>query len=132
MRILDENNAEITSPDLSLGHLVEEEVFVAHHPAVAEVREQWHYETVYEYLNGGKDVVKVIDVPGVEAKDAWDEYETIKRYVPYTEEELAALEEARNKPTLESRVDVLETTTEEQGITIDDMILIMADFIGGE
>ena len=125
MRILDENNAEITSPDLSLGHLVEEEVFVAHHPAVEEVREQWHYETVYEYLNGGKDVVKVIDVPGVEAKDAWDEYETIKRYVPYTEEELAALEEARNKPTLESRVDVLETTT-------DDMILLMAELIGGE
>ena len=125
MRILDENNVEITSPDLSLGHLVEEEVFVAHHPAVEAVREQWHYETVYEYLNGGKDVVKVIDVPGVEAKDAWDEYETILRYVPYTEEELAALEEARNKPTLESRVDVLETTT-------DDMILLMAELIGGE
>lgn len=125
MRILDENNVEIASPDLSLGHLVEEEVFVAHHPAVEEVREQWHYETVYEYLNGGKDVVRVIDVPGVEAKDAWDEYETIKRYVPYTEEELAALEEARNKPTLESRVETLETTT-------DDMILLMADLIGGE
>ena len=125
MRILDENNVEITAPDLSLGHLVEEEVFVAHHPAVEAVREQWHYETVYEYLNGGKDVVKVIDVPGVEAKDAWDEYETIKRYVPYTEEELAALEEARNKPTLESRVETLETTT-------DDMILLMAELIGGE
>lgn len=125
VRILDENNVEITAPDLSLGHLVEEEVFLAHHPAVEAVREQWHYETVYEYLNGGKDVVKVVDVPGVEAKDAWDEYETILRYVPYTEEELAALEEARNKPTLESRVDVLETTT-------DDMILLMADLIGGE
>lgn len=125
MRILDENNVEIASPDLSLGHLVEEEVFVAHHPAVEAVREQWRYETVYEYLNGGKDVVKVIDVPGVEAKDAWDEYETIKRYVPYTEEELAALEEARNRPTLEDRVGVLETTT-------DDMILLMADLIGGE
>ena len=125
MGILDKNNVEITSPDLSLGHLVEEEVFVAHHPAVEAVREQWHYETVYEYLNGGRDVVKVVDVPGVEAKDAWDEYETIKRYVPYTEEELAALEEARNKPTLESRVETLETTT-------DDMILLMADLIGGE
>ena len=125
MRILDKNNVEITSPDLSLGHLVEEEVFVAHHPALEAVREQWHYETVYEYLNGGRDVVKVVDVPGVEAKDAWDEYETIKRYVPYTEEELAALEEARNKPTLESRVETLETTT-------DDMILLMADLIGGE
>ena len=125
MRILDENNVEITAPDLTLGHLVEEEVFVAHHPAVEAVREQWHYETVYEYLNGGKDVVKVVDVPGVEAKEAWDEYETILRYVPYTEEELAALEEARNKPTLESRVETLETTT-------DDMILLMADLIGGE
>lgn len=125
MRILDENNVEITNPDLSLGHLVEEEVFVAHHPAVEAVRDQWHYETVYEYLNGGKDVVKVVDVPGMEAKDAWDEYETIKRYVPYTEEELAALEAKRNKPTLESRVETLETTT-------DDMILLMADLIGGE
>ena len=125
MRILDENNVEITAPELSLGHLVEEEVFVAHHPAVEAVRERWHYETVYEYLNGGKDVVKVVDVPGVEAKDAWDEYETIKRYVPYTEEELAALEEARNRPTLESRVETLETTT-------DDMILLMAELIGGE
>ena len=125
MRILDENNVEITAPDLTLGHLVEEEVFVAHHPAVEEVQEQWHYETVCEYLNGGRDVVKVVDVPGVEAKDAWDEYETIKRYVPYTQEELAALEEARNRPTLESRVDVLETTT-------DDMILLMAELIGGE
>ena len=125
MRILDENNVEITAPDLTLGHLVEDEVFVAHHPAVEVVREQWHYETVCEYLNGGKDVVKVVDVPGVEAKAAWDEYETIKRYVPYTEEELAALEEARNRPTLESRVDVLETTT-------DDMILLMAELIGGE
>ena len=125
MRILDENNVEITSPDLSLGHLVDDEVFVAHHPAVEEVREQWHYETIRVYPNGGKDVGKVVDVPGVEAKDAWDEYETIQRYVPYTEEELAALEEARKKPTLESRVETLETTT-------DDMILLMADLIGGE
>ena len=125
MRILDENNVEITAPDLTLGHLVEEEVFVAHHPAVEEVPEQWHYETIKEYPVGGKDVVRVVDVPWVEAKAAWDEYETIKRYVPYTEEELAALEEARNKPTLESRVETLETTT-------DDMILLMAELIGGE
>ena len=124
MRILDENNVEITAPDLTLGHLVEEEVFVAHHPAVEEVPEQWHYEIIKEYPGGGRDVVKVVEVPWVEAKAAWDEYETIKRYVPYTEEDLAALEEARNRPTIENRVDVLESTT-------DDMILIMADLIGG-
>lgn len=125
MRILDENNVEITAPDLTLGHLVEEELFFAHHPAVEEVPEQWHYETIQEYPGGGRDVVKVVDVPWVEAKAAWDEYETIRRYVPYTEEELAAMEEARNRPTLEDRVGTLETTT-------DDMILLMAELIGGE
>ena len=121
MRILDENNVEITAPDLTLGHLVEEEVFVAHRPAVEEVPEQWHYETIQEYPGGGKDVVKVVDVPGVEAKDAWDEYETVQRYVLYTEAELVR----KQAPTLESRVDVLETTT-------DDMILLMAELIGGK
>ena len=125
MRILDENNLEITAPDLSLGRLVEEEVFVAHHPAVEAVPERWHYETIREYPGGGRDVRKVIDVPGVQAKDAWDEYETIRRYVPYTADELAALEEERNKPSLEDRVGTLETTT-------DDMILLMAELIGGE
>lgn len=45
-----------------------------------------------------------------------------------TAEEIAAQEEALKpvpSPTLESRVEVLETTT-------DDMILLMADLIGGE
>lgn len=124
MRILDENNVELQSPDLSIGRLVEEQLFVAHNPAVEAVAEQWHYETTATYPNGGKDVAKVIDVPGVEAKEAWDEYETIQRYIPYTEAELAEIEERKNAPTLESRVETLETTT-------DDMILLMADLIGG-
>ena len=121
MKILDENNVELPSPDLSKGRLVEEQLFISHHPAVEAVAEQWHYETIAEYPNGGRDVKKVIDIPGVEALDAWDEYETVQRYIPYTGEEL----EERNRPTLESRVETLETTT-------DDMILLMADFIGGE
>ena len=48
--------------------------------------------------------------------------------VECTADEIAAQEEALKpvpSPTLESRVDVLETTT-------DDMILLMADLIGGE
>lgn len=121
MKILDENNVELQSPDLSKGRLVEERLFISHHPAVEAVAEQWHYETAAVYENGGRDVKKVIDIPGVEARDAWDEYETVQRYIPYTDEEL----EERNRQTLESRVEVLETTT-------DDMILLMADLIGGE
>ena len=125
MKILDENNVELPSPDLSKGRLVEERLFVSHHPAVEAAAEQWHYETIAEYPNGGKDVKRVVDVPGAEAQEAWDEYEIIQRYVPYTEAELAEIEEGKNAPTLEDRVETLETTT-------DDMILLMADLIGGE
>lgn len=107
MRILDSNNVEIESPDLSLGYLTEDNILIAHHEAMEAVEEQWHYETVAEYPNGGKDVAKVIDTPGMEAQDAWDEYETVQRYVPYTEEELAAMEEEQNKPTPQDDIDAM-------------------------
>ena len=107
MRILDLNGMELENPDLSLGYLTEEEILISHHEAVEAAAEQWHYETIAEYPNGGKDVKKVIDIPGVEAREAWDEYETVRRYVPYTEEELAAMEEARNKPTQQDDVDAM-------------------------
>ena len=92
MRILDENGVEITNPDLDRGHLVQESVFVQHHEAVEARQEVGHYRTIAEYPNGGKDVEWVVDVPAVEATEAWDEYEEIWRYILYTEEELAAKE----------------------------------------
>ena len=46
---------------------------VVHHDAVQHVEEQGHYEVIAEYPNGGKDVRWVIDVPGVEGHDAYDE-----------------------------------------------------------
>lgn len=111
MRILDENGIEIESPDLEKGYLKEESLFIMHHEAVEALEEVWHYETVAEYPNGGKDVAKVIDVQGVEAQEAWDEYEDILRYILYTEEELAEIEKAKEeayKKTAEYRVSELE------------------------
>lgn len=72
MRIIDKNGNELASPDLSAGKLVEEQIFITHHEAVEAVEEQWHHKVVQEYPNGGKDVRKVVDVPAVEAKEAWD------------------------------------------------------------
>ena len=94
MRILDENNIELTEEqiNLELGYLRPESIISIHHKAVEEVKEVGHYEVIAEYPNGGKDVIWVIDVPGIEAKEAWDEYEDIQRYVLYTEEELVAKE----------------------------------------
>lgn len=80
MRIIDENGNEVMNPDYESGYTTEDEIFIAHHDAVEAVEETWHYEVVKYYPNGGKDVEKVIDIPGVPAQEAWDEYETILRW----------------------------------------------------
>ena len=96
MKIIDETGAIIENPDLTLGYLVGD-TEPLEHPAAEGVEEVSHYETVAEYPNGGRDVRKVIDTPGVAAKAAWIEQVPIQRYVRYTAEELAAQEEARKK-----------------------------------
>lgn len=89
MRILDENNIEIENPDYTKGYLKADSLFVRHHEATEAVEEVGHWVTIREYPNGGKDVDWVIDTPAQEAKDAWDEYEEIRRFVPFTESEFA-------------------------------------------
>lgn len=96
MKIIDETGAAIENPDLTLGYLVDDTEPVEH-PAVEGVEEVSHYETVAEYPNGGKDVQRVVDVPGVPAQAAWTEQVPIQKYIRYTAEELAAQEEARKK-----------------------------------
>ena len=96
MKILDETGAVVENPDLTLGYLTDDTEEVTH-PAVEGVEEQWHWETVTEYPNGGKDVQKVVDVLGVQAQEEWVEKVPIQRYIRYTAEELAAQEEERKK-----------------------------------
>ena len=96
MKIIDETGAVVENPDLTLGYLTADTEDIIH-PAGEGVEEQWHWETVTEYPNGGRDVQRVVDVPGVPAKPAWTEQLPIKRYIRYTAEELAAQEEARKK-----------------------------------
>ena len=127
MKIIDENGAALENPDLTLGWL-RDETEAVEHPAQEGVPELSHYETVAEYPNGGKDVRKIIDREGIPARDAWTEQVPIQRYIRYTAEELAAQEEERKKQEakdkLPERVDALETAN-------DDIILMMADLIGG-
>lgn len=138
MNIIDEHGSPIENPDLTKGYL-KQETQTIHHDAVAGVEEVSHYETLAEYPNGGKDVQKVVDVPGVAAKEAYDEEVEVQRYVLYTAEELvaqaeakkkveeAAAAEAKKKAELEAvpgRMDALEAAN-------DDLVLMMADLIGG-
>ena len=105
-RILDAHGNELKLEDIDLnaGKLVDE-IITVHHDAVEGVEEVSHVEVLKEYYETGpdgepvldedghkivfgKDVKTIIDVPGVEAKPAYDEQEEIQRYIPYTAEEL--------------------------------------------
>lgn len=91
MRTIDQDGREIVAPDLEAGHLVPERILVAHHDAIEAVEEVSHYEVIAEYEGGGKDVQRVVDIPGIAARDARDEYEDVYRYVPYTAAERAKM-----------------------------------------
>lgn len=150
MKIIDSNGVEIASPDLTKGYL-KQETQTIHHDAVAGVEEVSHYETetlpdgtpaIYYDADGrekGRDVRKVVDVPGVDPQPAWDEEVPVQRYILYTAEELAeqaeakkkaeeaAAAEAKKKAELEAvpgRMNALEAAN-------DDLVLMMADLIGG-
>ena len=126
MKIIDSNGNPIETPDLTKGYL-KPETQTIHHDAVAGVEEVSHYETetlsdgtpaIYYDADGrekGRDVRKVVDVPGVVAQNAYDEEVEVQRYVLYTAEELAAQEKARKDaeekaqlPTAEERLAALE------------------------
>lgn len=112
MKIYDVDGNLLDAPDLNLGYLVDDRKLLKHHLAVKAVEEVGHYEVVAEYPNGGKDVEWVIDTPGKAAVPAWDEYEDIQRYFPYTTEELAAMEADRNRKSPEERIAELEVQNE--------------------
>lgn len=116
MKILDETGAVVENPDLTLGYLTDDTEEITH-PAVEGVEEQWHWETVTEYPNGGRDVQKIVDRPGIQAQEEWVEQVPIQRYIRYTAEELAAQEEARKKA--EAREKLPETVAALQAALAD-------------
>jgi hypothetical protein len=113
MKIIDEHGNPIENPDLTLGYLKDDPEII-HHEAVEAVKPVTHYE-YKTYPNGGRDRWKVVDVPGVAAKEAYDEEVEVLRYILYTADELAAQEKARKEaeekaqlPTTEERLAALE------------------------
>ena len=124
MRILDENNIELTEAQikLELGYLKPESIISIHHEAIEETKEVGHYEVIAEYPNGGKDVAWIIDVPGTEAKEAWDEYEDIQRYVLYIEEELAAKEAEKKAKEEEAKLNAQLRRLAENAVTWDELV----------
>jgi len=150
--IYDQSNNLITEPNLELGYL-KKEYFTVHHSSVPE---QWHYQvTTFDFADGSnykpasnadphvkviddqKGIFEYVQVEGEEQKtvvgqtitpvldspmvEAWDETRTIFRYVEYTEKELSDRDFLTNGPALLA----------EAQETIDDLLLVIADLLGG-
>ena len=106
MKIYDLNgNLLAADPDLALGWVEHQQRLVAHHEAVEE---QSHLE-----IMPGTDGLrhKVVDAP---ARAAWDEWETVGVYHPYTPEELAH----RAAPSLEQQVEANAAAIEERAVLL--------------
>ena len=76
----------IENPDLANGYLKDDKILINTIPAQEEIKEVSHYEYV-EYENGGKDRIKVIDIPYSPAKEKEEIFENIKVYIPYSQKE---------------------------------------------
>lgn len=125
MRIFDELGNLLDSYNEKKGYLKNDSLLVCHHEAKEAVEEQGHFETIAEYPNGGKDVKWVIDVPAQEAKEAWDEYEEILRFVAFTETELAMQRIAELKQNLfDTDYNILKIV--EGAATLSEMATVIA------
>lgn len=93
MRILNldgTERAETAEALAPLGTLAPETINTVYHEAEPGTPGAGHYETVAEYPGGGRDVVWVVDDPGVPPTEAWWETEQILRFTPFTDAEVKA------------------------------------------
>lgn len=102
--------------DFKLGYLQKDKLFVAHHESVpfvkgktaAEIgteRRAAGFEVIEQdgrfyvvnktYENGGKSVSEIKPEPDTPAQEAYDQYEDIQVYIPYTEEEIETFKKER-------------------------------------
>lgn len=104
MRIFNEDKTvELLDCDLEKGYL-KKDVIETDIPEQEEVVEEWHYEAIKEYPNGGKILEKVIDVEGKPYIPAHTEREEIWVYIPYTVEELAKIAAEREIGELKAKL----------------------------
>ena len=104
MRIFNEDKTiELTEVDEAIGYL-KEDVIETDIPEQEEVVEEWHYEAIKEYPNGGKILEKVIDVEGKPYVPAHVEREEILVYIPYTKEELERMAAEREISELKQKL----------------------------
>lgn len=111
----------INELDFSLGHLENDKLFIAHHEAV-EAQEAVYKERIVPEKSGFNSIYKELVTPAVEAKDAWDEYEDIQVFVPYTAEELKKIADDKHYVELKAELAKIKEDIEQEtfGIVRED------------
>ena len=88
MRVFNESKTqEIHDYDLENGFLRNDRLVTKTHPATTAFDGVGHYE-ITTYPNGGVDKLWIWDAPPVNAQEAWNEYEDILVYIPFTAEQI--------------------------------------------
>ncbi len=107
MKVYDDKlMVELKEYDLTKGHLEDAEIISKHHEAVER---QVHYEVMEGTITKENPEGLRREIEDVPAQAAWDEYEAVKRYVPYTDEELAAIaEQKKEQDEEEARKELLD------------------------
>ena len=82
-----------------------------------------------EYPNGGRDVQRVVDVPGVQAQEEWVEKVPIQKYIRYTAEELAAQEEARKKAEALKKLPETVAALKEENKMLKQCLMEMSEIV---
>lgn len=88
-KYVDEQGNVLADVDLEKGSTAAGKLFVQHHDAVQAQEAVYEDVLIETYENGGELYNHVLKTPAVEGVDAWDEYEDVLIYTPYTDEELA-------------------------------------------
>lgn len=139
-----EKTQELNIEDLNmeLGHLVQDKIVIAHHDATEAIPAKSVEEQVAElkaggktveeingalyeihtYPNGGKDAMLIVDLPAEPAKEAYDDYEDIQVYIPYTEEELQKIADNKHHAELKAELAKIKEDIEQEifGLVRDD------------
>lgn len=117
MKVYNKEKTEVLETyDLTKGFLKTDKILKVHHEAVPAVPtvtvaskiktirtnggkvikvDGIHYEVVKEFPNGGRTLEEIEETPGVPKQEAYDEYEDIRVYIPYTEQEIKAQEKIK-------------------------------------
>lgn len=159
MRILDEQNQELSQEDvdLSLGYLKDEKLFIERRPMETHYKvtcfvftdgtsyrpaseDDPHVRVVdaekgqFEYIpdEGDERTVKGAAIGVVIDKEAEDIYEDIKRYIRYREDELELHKLPSRMEGAEESIVETQEGLEEANINIEDLILLMAEILGGD